>query len=129
MHRIARQKSYNAQLAAIIFGGGRNFAVRRIFGYPHFFPADFRPAIIFFGEFGGWGLRVTSFAMDWRFTDKKSKQAVFSQSPVDARPVLPLSPVDCGYWLGILNEITQLRNHTNYSIILLWNHSLVWFLS
>jgi len=56
---------YNAKLAtlaAIIFSGGRNFAVRRIFGYPHFFPADFRPAIIFRRiqlKFGGWGLPIT----------------------------------------------------------------------
>ena len=46
--------------------------------------------------------------------NKKSKQAVFSQSPVDAR----ISPIPCGYWLGLLNEIAQLRNHTNDPIIL-----------
>jgi len=44
---------------------------------------------------------------------RKSKQAVFSQSPVDAR----ISPIPCGYCLGLLNEIAQLRNHTNDSII------------
>jgi len=34
--------------------------------------------------------------MDWRFINKKSKQAVFSQSPVDAR----ISPIPCGYSAG-----------------------------
>ena len=56
----------------MLFGGFSSSRIfyRRIFGQR-----------LFFGEFGGsGGSRVTSFAMDWRFTNRKSKQDVFSQS-------------------------------------------------
>jgi len=47
-----------------------------------------------------------SFAMDWRFTNKKSKQAVFSHSPVDAS----ISPIPCGYYYGIIDVVSELSD-------------------